>query len=464
MKGMRIENIQSWQIFQQENGYAKVTVSGTYERRVTPDMVEDYLEEEILYAMVCRESDNEPVIWWTECEKDGRNWSITLDIPAGGPYSICTCMTEKELPQWSEWGSPGEMVRHIGVGDLYLIAGQSNAVGYGKDFVDDPPELGVHMQCNNGQWDLASHPLSTRDTRHDLPTDGTHHTGHSMYLSFAKALKRDLGYPIGLIPAALGGVHLSRWNPEENGDLYDFAMERIRDCGGKIKGILWYQGCSDTDTQENATSYHQRFGRMVEHFREDLGENLPVFTMQIAYANDHRYPIESDLWAVVRQQQADCAKNIPNVYILPTSDSMMSDMVHISAAANLRLGQLLAKQVLTVLYGKQYMCHAPELTSIRRISRDTVELSFAHIYERLETLAPAKDLEIEAQDGTERIPVVDYKIYDRNKLQLTFGKPISDNARFHAGHTVVRKGFLPIDYATHMPILAFYGQAFDKEV
>jgi len=165
----------------------------------------------------------------------------------------------------------------------------------------------------------------------------------------------------------------------------------------------------------------------------------------------------------MRQQQRDCVKNIPNVYILPTSDAVLSDQIHISAASNVRFGHLLAKQVLTVLYGKRYMCYAPDLESIRRISQDTVELTFANVYERLETLVPAKDLEIVAQEGEEQIPVASYEILDRNKLRLTFDCPISDDARFHAGYTVVRKGFLPIDFATHMPILAFYDQPIDVE-
>jgi hypothetical protein len=210
MKGVRIlEGAQSWQIFQQENGYAKVTVSGTYERRRTPD-AEDYLEQEVLYIMVCREEDSEPVIWWKKCESDGKNWSASLNIPAGGPYTICTCIRDRENPDWSEWAEPGEMVRHIGVGDLYLIAGQSNAVGYGKDFVYDPPELGVHMQCNNGTWDLATHPLVTADTRRHLVTDPDHVTGHSMYLSFAKRTltalwpKRERWYPLLLVAACCG--------------------------------------------------------------------------------------------------------------------------------------------------------------------------------------------------------------------------------------------------------------------
>lgn len=461
MKGVRIlEGARDWQIFQQENGYAQVTVSGTYERRRTPD-TENYMEQEVLYITVYREADGEPVIWWKKCESDGKNWSATLNIPAGGPYSICTCMKERENPDWSEWAGPGETVRHIGVGDLYLIAGQSNAVGYGKDFIYDPPEIGVHMQCNNGVWDLAAHPLATANTLQHLPTDPDHCTGHSMYLSFAKMLKRELGYPIGLIPAALGGVSLSRWDPEDDGVLYRNAMARIADCGGKIKGILWYQGCSDTGNKQAATTYSHRFCRMVEHFRKDLGEDVPVFTMQIAYANDYRYLDNNDWWGVLRQQQVDCARNIPGVYILPTTDCMMSDMVHIAAASNVRLGQLLAKQVLTALYGKQYMCYAPDLESIRRISQDTVEMTFANVYERLETLVPARDLEIVAQEGGRQLPVVSYEILDRNKLRLTFGEALSDRVRFHGGFPVVRKGFLPFDYATHLPLLSFYDRAID---
>jgi hypothetical protein len=140
---------------------------------------------------------------------------------------------------------------------------------------------------------------------------------------------------------------------------------------------------------------------------------------------------------------------------------MMSDMVHIAAASNMRLGQLLAKQVLTVLYGKQYLCHAPMLASVRRISADTVDLIFDNVYERLETLVPAWSLEIVAQDGDQQLPVAAYQILDRNKLRLTFERALSDEVRFHGGFPLIRKGFLPFDYATHMPLLSFYDAPID---
>lgn len=54
----------------------------------------------------------------------------------------------------------GDMIHHLGIGDLFVITGQSNSAGYGKDPIFDPPELGIHLLKNNGRWDMASHPFN----------------------------------------------------------------------------------------------------------------------------------------------------------------------------------------------------------------------------------------------------------------------------------------------------------------
>lgn len=43
-----------------------------------------------------------------------------------------------------------DTIHHIGVGDLYVIAGQSNAAGYGKDSIYNPSEIEVHLLRNRG--------------------------------------------------------------------------------------------------------------------------------------------------------------------------------------------------------------------------------------------------------------------------------------------------------------------------
>ena len=90
--------------------------------------------------------------------------------------------------------------------------------------------------------------------------------GHSPYLSFARQLKRELGYPIGLLQASLGGSPLSAWNPEEDGVLYRNMMNIINSQG--IEGILWYQGCSDAQ-EELCDTYLNRFKSMFLHIRKD---------------------------------------------------------------------------------------------------------------------------------------------------------------------------------------------------
>lgn len=134
---------------------------------------------------------------------------------------------------------------------VLLIAGQSNSAGYGRDYISDCLDAGVHLLKNNGKWDIASHPMNdSTGTIHPQNRDGAN-TGHGMYLSFAKYLKRELGYPIGLVQASLGGSPLKAWSAE-NGYLYRSMIHIVRGLNG-IKGILWYQGCSDTSPEDSRT-------------------------------------------------------------------------------------------------------------------------------------------------------------------------------------------------------------------
>ena len=97
--------------------------------------------------------------------------------------------------------------------DLYLIAGQSNAAGKAGGILHESMELGVQLLRDLKEWDIASAPFSDYDD-----------SKHNMFLHFAKIVRKHTGRPIGLVPAAMGGVPLSRFLPEENGDLYRKTM------------------------------------------------------------------------------------------------------------------------------------------------------------------------------------------------------------------------------------------------
>ena len=187
-----------WQIIQRRlDGKTDIELAGTWrgiDQR--PGRVE---------VRLVRETDNLPpslnLDWsYAETLPDGR-WRMMLkNVPAGGLYRIETRLQAGE----DEWRLTGDRLHHLGVGDIWVIAGQSNAVGYGHGSVDDPPELGVHVFRLCEEWALADHPLNdpTR-TRHPANFDAGWND-HSPWLAFGRILRRNLGIPIGLVPTALG--------------------------------------------------------------------------------------------------------------------------------------------------------------------------------------------------------------------------------------------------------------------
>lgn len=221
-KGVAIERGASpWQIFQQnEQGFAVIRLSGTAHRvRQSFELPLEFSavpEGAItVKARIALESSGESVCPWTVCQTDadGR-WSVTFDrVPAGGLYRVETYM---EYQGWDGLSSTrGDMIHNIGVGDVFVVAGQSNAAGRAKNPVEDAPELGVHLLRDSGVWDLATHPLGeTTGSVHQGHFEN-HNPGHTPWLHFAKLLKRELGYPIGIVMSAYGGAPLRWWNPDK---------------------------------------------------------------------------------------------------------------------------------------------------------------------------------------------------------------------------------------------------------
>ena len=140
-----------WEILQQTDNSASVTLKGTYQ--VHPAAIEVGVEQVQPVVRVMREDDNTCVIPWTKMEYDTLSdfsgvFSHTLLIPAGGLYRIETSLETKSTVPELTWLYRGDCVLHLGVGDLFIIAGQSNSSGYSRDYAFDPPDLLVHLFRN----------------------------------------------------------------------------------------------------------------------------------------------------------------------------------------------------------------------------------------------------------------------------------------------------------------------------
>src|SRR4051812_40210270 len=106
---------QHWAIIQQENGLGTITLSGIWA------LAEEVKYVNVLvYARIVSEEDATEIVTWHPASMlTDQAWEITLDaIPAGGLYRLETILQLDDNPA-TEWAARGDMINHIGIGDLW---------------------------------------------------------------------------------------------------------------------------------------------------------------------------------------------------------------------------------------------------------------------------------------------------------------------------------------------------------
>jgi hypothetical protein len=402
---------------------------------------------------------------WRRAETDSAGrWSGELpSIPAGGPYRLETRFNPKGN-KLGEWSLRGDMRHFIGVGDIWVIAGQSNASGYGRSAYDDAPEIGLHMMRHDGSWSLASHPLNDATGTIFPASRETYNTGHSPFLHFARALKRGTGHPIALLPAALGGSPLESWHPR-TGPLFANLKVMADKAGGRIKGMVWYQGETDAEPGK-AEDYLERFLASVEGWREALGQaDLPILTVQLARYRSEKPGEEDEEWALVREAQRQAALRDPRITVTPALDLPLDDTIHIGTAGNPTLAARLARCAFGLAYGSgkpgsgaaghEGEWRAPDLIECALEAAQVVRLRFAHVAGRLESHDP-KAMPFRVEDADGALPIEKVLYFHRDSAKLFLAKAPKGPVRVSCGYGE-NPETLPMDVERQMPVLAFHG-------
>ena len=247
------------------------------------------------------------------------------------------------------------------VGDLWVLAGQSNMEGVGNLAEVETPHPLVHSFQSREEWAVAEEPLhwlgeSPRPIHHAIwglpmpetpaPRDPTRTKGAGLGLTFAKTLADATGVPIGLIPSAHGGTSMQQWEPSRKrmgGDsLYGATLARVAANGGKVAGILWYQGESDANPAD-APLYEQRMTELVQAFRADFGQpDLPFYFVQLG---GFVTPSDPGLVSSLERRSriaAQLAASLPNVGMVSAVDCGLDDGIHIDTAGLKSLGRRFA--------------------------------------------------------------------------------------------------------------------------
>ena len=220
--------------------------------------------------------------------------------------------------------------------DVFLLVGQSNMAGRGV--LTDELRLStarvLKWDEKIGKWVEAVEPIVS-----DRPFSGA-----GLAASFARALADARPErTIGLVPAAEGGSPLERFMP--GGDLYARAVERTRTAlkaGGELKGILWHQGCADSDSLATATNYAARLSQMVAAFRNDLkAPGVPVVAGELGRYLGQRY---AKHYGVVNAQLHEMAKTCPNMAVVSSEGlAAKEDELHFDTKSLRTFGERYAK-------------------------------------------------------------------------------------------------------------------------
>ncbi len=283
-------------------------------------------------------------------------------VPVGGPYIInCRVKLEKSTVNAS--------IGPVFVGDLWVLAGQSNMEGVG-DLIDvTPPHRRVMLLGMDGNWGTAEEPLhwlvdspdpvhsgdpKTRSER-SAQTHKTRTRGAGLGLPFAVAMVEATGVPVGLVACAHGGTSMSQWNPalkeQGGGSLYGSMLRQVKLAGGKVRGVLWYQGESDAlSGPETSKSFQRVFTDFIAAVRSDLGQpELPFYYVQIgrfvAGANPQG-------WKTVQEAQRVIPERVPNTAVISVIDLELDDGIHVGTHGLIRAGRRLAQIAQRELFGR----------------------------------------------------------------------------------------------------------------
>ncbi len=331
-----------------------------------------------LHARVVAMQTGVTVLDWQEVGtfQKGKFQASIKEIPVGGPYDI-------EIA----FGDPHKLsvdkirFHNILVGDLWLLAGQSNMQGVGDLASAEEPSIRVNSYGYDEQWHIASEPLhwllDSIDPVHHLGLEGKRLeegriaakkgavVGAGLGLPFAKEMERATGVPVGLVPCAHGGTSMEQWDPAKKeqggGSLYGSMYRRFVATGSKVKGVLWYQGESDASKQA-APLFHDKFTQFVASVRKDFqAPNLPFYFVQIG-----RFVVrdENPYWNVIREQQRLCSMEIPNCRMVTAIDLDLDDLIHVSTDGLKRLGKRLANIACKDLFGHTDLQYGPQLEQI----------------------------------------------------------------------------------------------------
>ena len=220
-------------------------------------------------------------------------FQAALEAPAGGWYrlEVRAVAPDKTVLDAS--------VEHVGVGEVFVIAGQSNSANHGEE--KQLSKTGKVVTFDGKCWQFSNDPQP-----------GASGGGGSFIPPFGDALAQRLGVPIGIIACGIGATSVREWLPkgstfpnpptiegnvtklpggewESKGANYQAFVDRMKQPGPNgFRAVLWHQGESDANQGDVSRTlpgklYRLYLEKLIRESRREIGWNAPWFVAQVSY-------------------------------------------------------------------------------------------------------------------------------------------------------------------------------------
>jgi hypothetical protein len=156
-----------------------------------------------------------------------------------------------------------QTVDRVGIGEVFVTAGQSNSANHGSRIERPSGDQVSSPLLGFGGWQSAADPQPNATG-----------TGGSPWPAFGDDLTAATGVPVGIVAVGYGGTTIAQWQP--GGTLYSRLQQAIAALGPHgLRAVLWHQGESDARDCTSTNSYRSALSALIAASRQDAGFPVP---------------------------------------------------------------------------------------------------------------------------------------------------------------------------------------------
>jgi hypothetical protein len=184
---------------------------------------------------------------WIAARRTLGGFEAELPLQRGWNHLLARC-------RW--WDQRATYTQRVGLGEVFIVAGQSNAAGWSESlFLGSSDDVRLGTLSNGGlAWRNADDPQMVFG-------------GGSVWPLVGQELSASTGLPVGFINVAEGGSSIREW--QKGGRLYAGLLQALQATRPYyVRAILWAQG--ESDSVLTSERYAHYLSALIEAINDDL--------------------------------------------------------------------------------------------------------------------------------------------------------------------------------------------------